>query len=128
MAAQQAAEWSAAGAMGVALAVLGVEPGGLWLAILGSGAWIVLTTSMSRWRALACFVFASPFGALVGQAAALHFAGGGMWVRIASFLAALAAVPLLRALLAVLDARAGELVGSAFDRIAAVLKGRGDGR
>ena len=117
MAAAQAAEAGAAGAVSAALLSFGLSPELLAMAVLGCGAFLLLSSSMHRAKALACFFFAAPLGALVGHAAGVRwFDGDGDSMRIISFLAAMAAVPILRGLLVMLDGRSADLWGAAADR------------
>lgn len=117
MAAAQAAEAGAAGAVSAALLSFGLSPELLFMAVLGCGAFLLLSSSMHRAKALACFLFAAPLGAIVGHAAgARWFDGNADAMKLASFLAAAVAVPVLRGLLVMLDGRSADLWGAAADR------------
>ena len=114
----QAAEWSASGALGVALAVLGVDAGMLMLAVLGCGVGVLLTPDRPRMQAVLAFVMSSPAGALVGSALGTN----PTWGRLISFAAAAMAVPLLMGLREALATKGGDVWGATLDRILQVLR------
>jgi len=114
----QAAEVAASGSMGVALAVLGVNPGLLMLAVLGCGVGVLLTPDKPRVQSVLAFALSSPAGALLGGA----LSHDATWSRLVAFVAAAMAVPLLMGLRAALQDKAPDVWGATLDRILQVLR------
>lgn len=127
-AAQTAAESFAAASVGAALASFGLTPDLLAFALVGAGAWVLLSSSMARRTALACALFSVPVGTILGHWLGVRAASGDLdMTRILTFVSTAALVPVLRGLIGTLERRSAGMWDAAADRAEGSIKGTREG-